>query len=156
MKKICFQVLLLSSLLELQSHALFFPSLPPLAISNSGSASSNKKSNKKGGSGGHNFLQSHNKSSSTTGASNRKWEQKQVQIKTLEGEFSVTMWASGTEDDDLDNSFDDDTDMNSSSSQHSQPQLDISEYMSGVKKIPKEGIPGVDLSDPKQLAELTK
>ena len=29
--------------------------------------------------------------SSTT----RKWEQKQVQIKTLEGEFSVTMWASG-------------------------------------------------------------
>ena len=28
-------------------------------------------------------------------ASGRKWEQKQVQIKTLEGEFSVTMWASG-------------------------------------------------------------
>lgn len=28
----------------------------------------------------------------------RKWEQKQVQIKTLEGEFSVTMWASGTDD----------------------------------------------------------
>ena len=31
--------------------------------------------------------------SSTT----KKWEQKQVQIKTLEGEFSVTMWASGNE-----------------------------------------------------------
>lgn len=30
--------------------------------------------------------------------SNRKWEQKQVQIKTLEGEFSVTMWASGADD----------------------------------------------------------
>lgn len=28
-------------------------------------------------------------------AGGRKWEQKQVQIKTLEGEFSVTMWASG-------------------------------------------------------------
>lgn len=28
-------------------------------------------------------------------ATGRKWEQKQVQIKTLEGEFSVTMWASG-------------------------------------------------------------
>lgn len=26
----------------------------------------------------------------------RKWEQKQVQIKTLEGEFGVRMWASGT------------------------------------------------------------
>ena len=25
----------------------------------------------------------------------RKWERKKVQIKTLEGEFSVTMWASG-------------------------------------------------------------
>lgn len=31
----------------------------------------------------------------------RKWEQKQVQIKTLEGEFSVTMWASGTDDGEL-------------------------------------------------------
>ena len=30
-----------------------------------------------------------------TGGGTRRWEQKQVQIKTLEGEFSVTMWASG-------------------------------------------------------------
>ncbi|KAL7726781.1 hypothetical protein ACLKA6_001497 [Drosophila palustris] len=30
----------------------------------------------------------------------RRWEQKLVQIKTMEGEFSVTMWASGTSDDD--------------------------------------------------------
>jgi hypothetical protein len=95
---------------------------------------------------------------------NRKWEQKQVQIKTLEGEFSVTMWASGTEeDDDVDNlqlddhGLDDDNDLTSSSSQHSQShQLDISEYMTGSKKIPKEGIPGVDLSDPRQLAEFAK
>lgn len=28
----------------------------------------------------------------------KKWEQKQVQIRTLEGEFSVTMWATGTDD----------------------------------------------------------
>lgn len=28
-------------------------------------------------------------------SSTKKWEQKQVQIKTLEGEFSVTMWATG-------------------------------------------------------------
>lgn len=33
----------------------------------------------------------------------RKWEQKQVQIKTMEGEFSVTMWASGTDDGKLNN-----------------------------------------------------
>jgi transcription factor YY len=30
-----------------------------------------------------------------TSSTPKKWEQKQVQIKTLEGEFSVTMWASG-------------------------------------------------------------
>ncbi|KAH8414966.1 hypothetical protein KR009_000465, partial [Drosophila setifemur] len=29
----------------------------------------------------------------------RRWEQKLVRIKTMEGEFSVTMWASGTSDD---------------------------------------------------------
>jgi len=90
---------------------------------------------------------------------NRKWEQKQVQIKTLEGEFSVTMWASGAEEDDdlnLDDGLDDDNDLTSSSSHSQSHQLDISEYMSGSKKIPKEGIPGVDLSDPKQLAEFAK
>lgn len=36
---------------------------------------------------------------SNTTTNSRKWEQKQVQIKTLEGEFSVTMWASGAEED---------------------------------------------------------
>lgn len=37
--------------------------------------------------------------SHSNNSSSRKWEQKQVQIKTLEGEFSVTMWASGAEED---------------------------------------------------------
>lgn len=103
-----------------------------------------------------NLLQ--NKSSASSNCSNRKWEQKQVQIKTLEGEFSVTMWASGAEDDELNDSLlEDDNDLlSNSSSQHSQQQLDISDYMTGAKKIPKEGIPGVDLSDPKQLAEFAK
>lgn len=41
-------------------------------------------------------LQLNNNSSSRPAS--RKWEQKQVQIKTLEGEFSVTMWAAGAED----------------------------------------------------------
>uniref|UniRef100_A0A131YJC2 Transcription factor YY n=2 Tax=Rhipicephalus TaxID=426455 RepID=A0A131YJC2_RHIAP len=71
-----------------------------------------------------------------TDRSTRKWEQKQVQIKTLEGEFSVTMWASGTEDEES----------------TPEPDPDYTEYMTG-KKIPPGGIPGVDLSDPKQLAE---
>nr|CAD7200735.1 unnamed protein product [Timema douglasi] len=69
----------------------------------------------------------------------RKWEQKQVQIKTLEGEFSVTMWASGTDDDDGSNPEQD---------------PDYEEYMSG--KISQDGIPGLDLSDPKQLAEFAR
>ncbi|CAB3368733.1 Hypothetical predicted protein [Cloeon dipterum] len=75
---------------------------------------------------------------------NRKWEQKQVQIKTLEGEFSVTMWASGTDDDDV---MDDVS--------NPEPDPDYTEYMSG-KKIQSGGIPGLDLSDPKQLAEFAR
>ncbi|KAG8222368.1 hypothetical protein J437_LFUL002987 [Ladona fulva] len=70
----------------------------------------------------------------------RKWEQKQVQIKTLDGEFSVTMWASGTDDDEGSNP---------------EPDPDYTEYMTG-KKIPPGGIPGLDLSDPKQLAEFAR
>uniref|UniRef100_A0A8C7WMD3 YY1 transcription factor n=1 Tax=Oryzias sinensis TaxID=183150 RepID=A0A8C7WMD3_9TELE len=79
----------------------------------------------------------------------RKWEQKQVQIKTLEGEFSVTMWAS-----------DDNKDIDHESvveeqivGENSPP--DYSEYMTG-KKLPPGGIPGIDLSDPKQLAEFAR
>lgn len=33
--------------------------------------------------------------------------------------------------------------------------LDFSEYMTG-KKLPPGGIPGIDLSDPKQLAEFAR
>lgn len=50
---------------------------------NSGSAYSSN-SDKKGSNG------------DTERTGTRKWEQKQVQIKTLEGEFGVRMWASGT------------------------------------------------------------
>ncbi|EDO36764.1 predicted protein [Nematostella vectensis] len=67
----------------------------------------------------------------------RKWEQKQVQIKTLEGEFAVRMWSSEekkAEQEDLESNS------------------DLSEYLTG-KKIPPGGLPGIDLSDPKQLAE---
>uniref|UniRef100_A0A0K2V0B2 YY1 transcription factor b [Danio rerio] n=1 Tax=Lepeophtheirus salmonis TaxID=72036 RepID=A0A0K2V0B2_LEPSM len=80
------------------------------------------------------------------------WQQKQVSIKTLEGEFSVTMWASGADEDDDKkaliggiNEFvtPDETDP------------DYTEYMTG-KKLPPGGIPGLDLSDPKQLAEFAR
>lgn len=61
----------------------------------SGSAA-NKRSNKRSTQSGTTLLQP---SQQRSGASSvRKWEQKQVQIKTLEGEFSVTMWATGTDE----------------------------------------------------------
>ena len=72
----------------------------------------------------------------------RRWEQKQVQIKTMEGEFSVTMWASGNDDDDDDGS-------------NPEPDPDYTEYMTG-KKIVQDPVPGIDLSDPKQLAEFAR
>ncbi|XP_060808935.1 transcriptional repressor protein YY1 isoform X3 [Amyelois transitella] len=72
----------------------------------------------------------------------RRWEQKQVQIKTMEGEFSVTMWATGEDDDDGSNP---------------EPDPDYTEYMTGKKNILSgEPMPGLDLSDPKQLAEFAR
>ncbi|XP_062406498.1 transcriptional repressor protein YY1-like isoform X1 [Sardina pilchardus] len=79
-------------------------------------------------------------------ATGRKWEQKQVQIKTLEGEFSVTMWASDDKKD-----IDHETVVEEQIVGENSPP-DYSEYMTG-KKLPPGGIPGIDLSDPKQLAE---
>ncbi|CAB1330579.1 unnamed protein product [Coregonus sp. 'balchen'] len=100
---------------------------------------------KKGGSGKRN-------KKSYLGApesSGRKWEQKQVQIKTLEGEFSVTMWASDDKKD-----IDHDTMVEEHVIGDNSPP-DYSEYMTG-KKLPPGGIPGIDLSDPKQLAEFAR
>ncbi|XP_056402720.1 transcriptional repressor protein YY1 [Hyla sarda] len=101
---------------------------------------SGKKSSKKSGGG---YL------SGGTEAGGRKWEQKQVQIKTLEGEFSVTMWASDDKKD-----IDHETVVEEQIIGENSPP-DYSEYMTG-KKLPPGGIPGIDLSDPKQLAEFAR
>ncbi|KAJ8687440.1 hypothetical protein QAD02_023234 [Eretmocerus hayati] len=92
----------------------------------------------------------------------RKWEQKQVQIKTLEGEFSVTMWASGTDDGSvlLASHLVDVPDEGS----NPEPDPDFTEYMTGKTSTKlnhsgssvSDGIPGLDLSDPKQLAEFAR
>ncbi|XP_034828020.1 transcriptional repressor protein YY1-like isoform X1 [Maniola hyperantus] len=80
-----------------------------------------------------------------TGRTARRWEQKQVQIKTMEGEFSVTMWATGEDDDDGSNP---------------EPDPDYTEYMTGKKNVlgndTMVSMPGLDLSDPKQLAEFAR
>nr|XP_005897805.1 PREDICTED: transcription factor YY2 [Bos mutus] len=72
----------------------------------------------------------------------KKWEQKQVEIQTLEGQFSVTMWSATNK-----------KDPEAGQTENSVP--DYSEYLTG-KKLPPEGTPGIDLSDPKQLAEFAK
>ncbi|TRY59678.1 hypothetical protein DNTS_027414, partial [Danionella cerebrum] len=100
---------------------------------------------KKGGSGGKRMVKKSFLNSAE--ASGRKWEQKQVQIKTLEGEFSVTMWASDDKKD-----VDHETVVEEQIIGENSPP-DYSEYMTG-KKLPPGGIPGIDLSDPKQLAEM--
>ncbi|KAG8202150.1 hypothetical protein JTE90_010509 [Oedothorax gibbosus] len=69
----------------------------------------------------------------------RRWEQKQVQIKTLEGEFSVTMWASGTDEDDA---------------TISEVDEDYTMYLTG--KFDQSSQTGLDLGDPKQLADFAK
>merc|ERR1719391_1276282 len=79
------------------------------------------------------------------------WQQKQVSIKTLEGEFSVTMWASGADDEDRKDGI---LEVGEEvSADEADP--DYTEYMTG-KKIPVGGIPGLDLSDPKQLADFAR
>lgn len=70
----------------------------------------------------------------------RRWEQKQVQIKTMEGEFSVTMWALSDEED----------------ASNPLPDTDLTEYMAERITPDTNDVPGLDLSDPKQLAELAK
>ncbi|XP_066464072.1 transcriptional repressor protein YY1 isoform X1 [Eleutherodactylus coqui] len=104
------------------------------------------RSMKKGGSGKKSSKKSY-LSGAEPGA--RKWEQKQVQIKTLEGEFSVTMWASDDKKD-----IDHETVVEEQIIGENSPP-DYSEYMTG-KKLPPGGIPGIDLSDPKQLAEFAR
>lgn len=78
------------------------------------------------------------------------WQQKRVSIKTLEGEFSVTMWASGTDDDE-----DKKPNLDDINGPPDETDPDYTEYMTG-KKLPPGGIPGLDLSDPKQLAEFAR
>ncbi|XP_040122599.1 transcription factor YY2 [Oryx dammah] len=95
-----------------------------------------KRNGKKGYPGGEAMA------GSSSGAGPKKWEQKQVPIQTLEGQFSVTMWSAANK-----------KDPEAGQTENSVP--DYSEYSTG-KRLPPEGIPGIDLSDPKQLAEFTK
>uniref|UniRef100_UPI00358E4810 transcriptional repressor protein YY1-like isoform X2 n=1 Tax=Myxine glutinosa TaxID=7769 RepID=UPI00358E4810 len=109
-----------------------------------------------------------------------KWDHKQVQIKTPEGDFSVTVWAAGTgstEDPDDDEAGELATEMRRSflTIRMKEDKMSEIEEMSLVEEVipqtsmtlgdidfpddrkrPGSGIPGIDLADPKQLAEFTR
>lgn len=126
-------------------------SLPPLSVQSQlsnqlhGSVKNKRKQKSKSGLVEQNsgvLMSSDDLSSgATTGKSkSRHWAQKKVQIKTMEGEFSVVMWAAGA-DDDTSNPEPDDP--------------DYTEYMTS-QKIAQDSPIGLDLSDPKQLAQLAQ
>ncbi|KAL2768901.1 transcription factor YY2 [Daubentonia madagascariensis] len=128
----------------------FQQTLASLSASASTSTSTHGRSRKRSGHSKKGSGKSHTSSEARAGGSSsdlgsKKWEQKQVQIKTLEGEFSVTMWSSSDKKEQ--------ETVVEGQTENSPP--DYSEYMTG-KKLPPEGIPGIDLSDPKQLAEFTR
>ncbi|XP_057573904.1 membrane-bound transcription factor site-2 protease isoform X4 [Hippopotamus amphibius kiboko] len=117
-------------------------SLSPSTSSSSYSHSKERNGHGKQPSDKKSYTDGDAREGSSSEVGSRKWEQKQVHIETLEGEFSVTMWSKS-----------DKKEHETGHTENSAP--DYSEYMRG-KKLPPEGIPGFDLSDPKQLAELTR
>ncbi|XP_065662363.1 transcriptional repressor protein YY1 isoform X3 [Hydra vulgaris] len=70
----------------------------------------------------------------------RKWSRKKVQIKTFEGEFSVIVWASDGNENNIENQSEEDKKF--------VDQVDLTLNSSPSKDV--------DLSDPKQLTELTR
>eukprot|EP00070_Physeter_catodon_P031701 XP_028338595.1 transcription factor YY2 isoform X5 [Physeter catodon] len=117
----------------------FQETLAPLSPSTSSSAYSHSR--KHSGQGRKPSGKARAGSSSEVGS--KKGEQEQVHIKTLEGEFAVTICSVGNKRG------------HEAGQADENPALGYSEYMTG-KKLPPGGIPGVDLSDPKQLAEFTR
>jgi len=89
---------------------------------------------------------------SSTGS--QQWERKQVQIKTLDGEFSVTMWAAG--DGGIKKEPPSSLDGVEEEVITSSIDADFNDYMSDHKLTPPGVLPGIDLSDPQQLASLAK
>ncbi|PNI21396.1 YY2 isoform 1 [Pan troglodytes] len=130
--------------IEDEHFQMTLASLSASAASTSTSTQSRSKKPSKKPSGKSATSTEANPAGSSSSEGTRKWEQKQMQVKTLEGEFSVTMWSPN-----------DNNDQGAVGEGQAENPPDYSEYLKG-KKLPPGGLPGVDLSDPKQLAEFTK
>ncbi|XP_036876369.1 transcription factor YY2 [Manis javanica] len=118
----------------------FQPTMASLSASTSSAASSHSQKPRSG-------LKSHTSSkarakSSRSKVSRKKRKQKKVRSKTVEGEISITKGSPS-----------DKQDHETGQIENSLP--DLSQYLKG-KKLPPEGIPGIDLSDRKQLETFTK
>jgi len=81
-------------------HHLSLPTKRFMTGGSGGSSSSRKTfhNNRKRGKGGESVTLTAAASPPQSLSKSKKWEPKQVQIRTLEGAFSVTMWASGNDD----------------------------------------------------------
>nr|XP_058907144.1 transcription factor YY2 [Kogia breviceps] len=124
----------------------FLETLAPLSPSTSSSAYSHSR--KPSGQGRkpsdkNRYAGGKTRAGSSSEEGSEKGEQEQVHIKTLEGGFAVTVRSVGNKRG------------REAGQAVGNPTLGYSEYMTG-KKLPPGGIPGVDLSDPKQLAEFTR
>uniref|UniRef100_A0A8C4RAH9 YY1 transcription factor n=1 Tax=Eptatretus burgeri TaxID=7764 RepID=A0A8C4RAH9_EPTBU len=79
-----------------------------------------------------------------------KWDHKQVQIKTSEGDFSVTVWAAEDKMSEIE-------EMSLVEEVIPQTSMTLGDTdFTDDRKRPGSGIPGIDLADPKQLAEFTR
>uniref|UniRef100_UPI00358F8D79 transcriptional repressor protein YY1-like isoform X6 n=1 Tax=Myxine glutinosa TaxID=7769 RepID=UPI00358F8D79 len=79
-----------------------------------------------------------------------KWDHKQVQIKTPEGDFSVTVWAAEDKMSEIE-------EMSLVEEVIPQTSMTLGDIdFPDDRKRPGSGIPGIDLADPKQLAEFTR
>uniref|UniRef100_A0A8C2V5C1 C2H2-type domain-containing protein n=1 Tax=Chinchilla lanigera TaxID=34839 RepID=A0A8C2V5C1_CHILA len=117
----------------------------------SGSGRGKKGGGKKGGKKGYLGGGAGAAGGGVTDPGGKKWEQKQVQIKTLEGEFSVIMWSP---DEKKKKTLTTRQWLKSRSLEKNSPP-DYSRVYDR-KKLPPGGIPGSDLSDRKQLAEFAR
>ncbi|XP_033616053.1 transcription factor YY2 [Fukomys damarensis] len=118
-------------------------SLPSSATPSSSDHSANHSSHSKKCKGKGNSSEARAEGSSSKVGS-KNWQQKPVEVQTLQEIFPVKLSSSNERDFEVE-----------IRGQTENTTPDYSEYMKG-KKLPPEGIPGIDLSDPKQLAEFTK
>ncbi|XP_074133330.1 uncharacterized protein LOC141548371 isoform X2 [Sminthopsis crassicaudata] len=79
--------------------------------------------------------------------SSKKWEQKEEQLKSLEGEFAITMWAPEEENKMMSETVVENHELPEENLPSEVPETE------SPKKLPPGGLTLINLSDPKQLAE---